>query len=88
MMRSILALSVAISVSGCMTTKRHKAIVGQYRAVIEKQSLMCSDSVRFLITERDAQAQDIERLQGLLKTQVVTNEEILQAAREGKKKKK
>ena len=86
MMKPFLAFALALSASGCMSTKKHKAIVAQYRVALEHQSLMCSDSVRWLKAERDTYAEDAARLQGLLKTQIVNNEEILQAAREGKVK--
>jgi hypothetical protein len=82
--RLLLAVVVLAGLSGCVTTRHHNAVVAQYRAVVERQSLMCSDSVRLLITEKNDNLERIAHMEALLKTQVVTNEEILKAARDGR----
>jgi hypothetical protein len=56
----------------------------EYAATLNQIAWNSRENERFLTNQIKAANEEVDRLEALLRTQIVNNEEILQAAREGK----
>lgn len=80
MRRAATALAAGILLGGCVSTKRHNAVL----AKLGQQSAQCVDHARNLTAAHKGVMERNQMLEMLLNTQLVNNEEILEAARQGK----